>query len=644
MKNKDCYICRFKNPKKGIMCLQKKPVKPNFSLNSIIIKDNPRLNTSIINNEINIKDILNNMLIRTNKIYESLQFNALNLKLDNEEFSKRAKIIKNIKDFIELNVVFKKNSNVTEDNIICDTIYFFDLLIIQNKKFQLLSTLEKIGLGALILVIKFNKLHEKIFVKKYKSIFDNKYMTLEEINKIEISSLKLMNYYITQPNPINYLYFLYENIFINNKCKVMKFVYKQMILILKNIMFFTNNYLKYHPFYLSCFIIKYCFEQNKIDGFQKSFIDFFDINMRLYRTLYEDFLQTNNNQIKNINRKILYQNNNENSNNTDKKMKSIEIVKEEKMNDMNNYTSFKRFRKSNNLENFNNSSYISNLNNSNNNNNNIYGLNNSYYKKFLNNYFDIQSSERSKCESKIKYLRTKEVRDLSKDIFNRKEYYSNKVNKVHYNLESPKKTGISMNYRLKKKRPSFQINKTNEKYVTFNLKEIKENEHQKRFNDNKENYDMNKKNNIIKVTVTGYKNTRYDLKSRTNSSQERCSSIRKSYLNKNNNYSNNFNENKITSKLINFNNSISAYRKLKENNHSEILPYQDNKKTKSIIHIYEGSILKGSVNQNEPSFNNNKKKEKEKRKICIRNFYKSKNTFFMDLNDSGYHRLLMKKN
>ena len=125
---------------------------------------------------------------------------------------------------------------------------------------------------------------------------------------------------------------------------------------------------------------------------------------------------------------------------------------------------------------------------------------------------------------------------------------------------------------------------------------------------------MNKKNNIIKVTVTGYKNTRYDLKSRTNSSQERCSSIRKSYLNKNNNYSNNFNENKITSKLINFNNSISAYRKLKENNHSEILPYQDNKKTKSIIHIYEGSILKGSVNQNEPSFNNNKKKRKGKKK------------------------------
>jgi len=643
MKNKDCYICRFKNPKKGIMCLQKKPFKSNISLNSINIKDNPRLNIYTINNEINIKDILNNMLIRTNKIYESLQFNALNLKLDNEDFSKRTKIIKNIKDFIELNIVFKNNSNINEDNIICDTIYFFDLLIIQNKKYQLLSTLEKLGLGALILVIKFNKLHEKIFVKKYKSIFDNKYMTLEEINKIEISSLKLMNYYITQPNPINYIYFLYENIFMNNKCKTMKFIYKLMILILKNIMFFSNNYLKYHPFYLSCFIIKYCFEQNKIDGFQKNFIDFFDINMRLYRTLYEEFLKNNNNQIKNINRKKLYQNNNEN-NNTEKKMKSIDIIKEEKLNDINNYTSFKCFRKSNNLENFNNSSYINNVNNCNyNNNNNIYGLNNSYYKKFLNNYFDIQSSERSKCESKIKNLRSKEIRDLSKDIFNRKEYCSNKVNKVHYNLESPKKIGISMNYRLKKKHPNIQINKANEKCVSINLKEIKENEHQNRFNENKENYDINKKNDRIKVTITAYRNTRYDLNSRINSSQERCNSIRKSYKNKINNI-NNFNENKTKNNIINCNNSISVCSKLKKNNHSEILPYHYNKNSKSIMHNYEGSIIKGSGHQIESSFNNNNKKEKEKRKICIRNFYKSKNTFFLDLNDSGYHRLLLKKN
>ena len=643
MKNKDCYICRFKNPKKGIICLQKKSVNSNISLNSINIKDNPRLNTYIVNNEINIKDILNNMLIRTNKIYESLQFNTLNLKLDNEEFSKRAKIIRSIKDFIELNVVFKNNSNVNEDNIICDTIYFFDLLIIQNKKFQLLSTFEKLGLGALILVIKFNKLHEKIFVKKYKSIFDNKYMTLEEINRIEILSLKLMNYYITQPNPINYIYFLYENIFINNKCKSMKFIYKLIILILKNIMFFSNNYLKYHPFYLSCFIIKYCFEQNKIDGFQKSFIDFFDINMRLYRTLYEEFLKSNNNQIKNINKKLLYQNNNENNNNTEKKIKSIEIIKEEKMNDINNYTSFKCFRKSNNLESFNNSSYISNLNNSNN--NNIYGLNNSYYKKFLNNYFDIQSSEGSKCESKIKNLRTKEVRDLSKDIFNKKEENTKRIDKVHYNLQSPKKTGISMNYRLKKKHPSILINKSNEKYVTFNLREIKENDYQKRFNENKENYDINKKNDRIKVTVTAYKNTRtrFDSNSKTNLSQERCSSIRKSYKNK---HSNNINENKNKSNLTNFNNSISVYCKKKENNHSDILSYYDNKKTKSIINTCEGAIIKSSVRRDGPSFNNNKynKKEKEKRKICIRNFYKSKNIFFLDLNDSvRHHKLLSKK-
>ena len=311
------------------------------------------------------------------------------------------------------------------------------------------------------------------------------------------------------------------------------------------------------------------------------------------------------------------------------------------MNDINNYTSFKRVRKNTYLENCNNSSYIRKANNSNN--NNIYGLNNSYYKKFLKNYIDIQSSESSKCESKIKHLKTKEVRDLSKDIFNKGKYYSIKVNKVHYNLESPKKTGISMNYRLRKKPPSIQINKANEKCVSFNLKEIKENEHQKRLNENKENYDINKKNDKIKVSVIAFRNTKYDLKPRINSSQERCSSIMKSY--KNNYYnSSNFNENKIKRNLVNFNNSISVYNKLKENNDSEIIPKYNINKAKSIIHTYEGSLRKGSANQNELSFYNNNNKEKEKRKICIRNFYKSKNTFFLDLNDSGSNRLLLNKN
>ena len=182
--------------------LLKSPIKSVFilSFSSHELKMKPKLNI-IINKEINIKEVLNNMIIKTNKLYENLYKNQVNIKLDIEQSSKRAKIIKYIDDFIEANIRFK-NSFKNKDTIFCEIIFLFDLLIINNKKNKCLIPLEKLGLGALILLLKFNKIKEKVLIKKYKSIFDSKYMSLDEINKIEVISLKLINYDITQPNPI----------------------------------------------------------------------------------------------------------------------------------------------------------------------------------------------------------------------------------------------------------------------------------------------------------------------------------------------------------------------------------------------------------------------------------------------------------
>ena len=182
--------------------LLKSPIKSVFilSFSSLELKMKPKLNI-IINKEINIKEVLNNMIIKTNKLYENLYKNQVNIKLDIEQSSKRAKIIKYIDDFIEANIRFK-NSFKNRDTIFCEIIFLFDLLIINNKKNKCLIPLEKLGLGALILLLKFNKIKEKVLIKKYKSIFDSKYMSLDEINKIEVISLKLINYDITQPNPI----------------------------------------------------------------------------------------------------------------------------------------------------------------------------------------------------------------------------------------------------------------------------------------------------------------------------------------------------------------------------------------------------------------------------------------------------------
>ena len=198
----------FQYKKKNIQLIKisliKPEIKPGFILPySLQIKNNHKSNL-LISKEINLRDVLKNMLTRTNKSYENLDCNQIDIKLDNEQFSKRAKIIKYIKDFIEINITFKKavkNKNI----IFCEVIFLFDLLIIQNKKCKSMTPLEKLGLGALILILKFNKLHDKNFIKKYKSIFNNKYMTLDEINKIEVLSLKIINYDITLPN---HMYFI----------------------------------------------------------------------------------------------------------------------------------------------------------------------------------------------------------------------------------------------------------------------------------------------------------------------------------------------------------------------------------------------------------------------------------------------------
>ena len=114
--------------------LLKSPIKSVFilSFSSLELKMKPKLNI-IINKEINIKEVLNNMIIKTNKLYENLYKNQVNIKLDIEQSSKRAKIIKYIDDFIEANIRFK-NSFKNKDTIFCEIIFLFDLLIINNKK------------------------------------------------------------------------------------------------------------------------------------------------------------------------------------------------------------------------------------------------------------------------------------------------------------------------------------------------------------------------------------------------------------------------------------------------------------------------------------------------------------------------------
>ena len=676
MKNKEYLDRVIKRLNKRYISLKKKTLNPNLVPYIVNIKHN-NLNT-IFNNEINIKDVLNNMLNRTNKIYDIFQISANNIKLDNEEYSKRAKIIRNIKDFISNNILFS-NNKINSDNFLCDVIYFFDLLIIQNKKYKLLSTFEKLGLGALILLIKFNKLQEKILIKKYKSIFNDKYMTLEEINKIEVLSLRLINYYIIIPNITYYINFLYKNIFINNKCKNIEYISKSLISVLKSIMSYSNNYMKHHPFYLSCFIIKNCFENYKIDGFQKVLIDYFDMNMRIFRTTYEEFINNNHNQImislanekkeeEEKNKSLLYKKREINSDinsNSKKYERNQSTIKNN-----NNSTFYKSCKKEKRDKESN--SLIKHFNLK------INPMNNTYYKKFLDNYISEDYNNNNELsEFSHKVQKTIQISDTNNYIKNVKDNNLIKVDKNNCKINSPKKCGISINYRQKKKIPEKQkiikmtllnlkkqqkeiINKKNENIKDKNNDELYKNKNDKNVDNEKiKNIKNNVKTNIIKIVQNDenkenieiinrenkYNRLNTDINSNSytthfysNGKNYRNKNIFNPIINKNNNYltANTTTNKEISNKILD-----NDKTNKKENDNSRMKYYLEKiknyKSFQNKCNNIGNSNHKNIINQNESTFSNYKDNIIERNhKINIRNFYKQRNT--ININFSNFER------
>ena len=603
----------FQNKKKNAPKVKISLIKTSFkscliSPFSLKIKNNQKTNF-LIDNEINLREILNNALKKTNNIYENFYYNQIDIKLDNEQTSKRSKIIKYIKDFIEVNI----NHNKTA--IFCEIIFFFDLLIIQNKKNKNEISFEKLGLGALILVLKFHRLQKNVFIKKYKSIFNDKYMTLDEIKKIEVSSLKMINYDITQPHPIYYIDLLFNNIFSfsssNNSESNNNYNYRQIISLVKYILTFSNNYIKFHPFYLATFIIKYCLEQNKINDFHYKFILFFDINIRDFKTLYDEFLNIFKNQItiaktllkqkfeiktkKIINKSLIYNKpsivkiGNHN-------LESITIsnefgIKKEKKLNKNNVEN-----NTNNIKNYCQTKLLMN------------SINNTCYKKFLDNYIEDNNF-------------------LNKDIIN--DNSNTKINSIENNNNNKIKRSV-IGYSLEKK--------------------IKK-EYQK-INKEEENIN-NKKSKRLNSELTHDK-----INHNYNFYNLRGDSIRKKYKSKNkekNISMNLINENNENTEEIN--NKINNYKekteKIKVNTLNRINNYQNkisgNNNEKSKIYYYYDIIKKNynddsyfrnrsTINQSESSLINNRNINRENdikkiKKLNIRNFYKNKNAILLKYKD-----------
>ena len=658
----------FQNKKKNVSKVKISLMKTNIksyliSSFSLKIKNNQKTNF-FIDNEINLREILNNALKRTNTIYENFYYNQIDIKLEHEEISKRTKIIKYIKDFIETNIGFNKCE------VFCEIIFFFDLLIIQNKKCKNIISLEKLGLGALILVLKFHKLQRNVFIKKYKSIFNDKYLSLDEINKIEVSSLKMLDYGITQPHPIYYIDLLYNNIFSssNNLELNNDYIYKQIISTLKYIMTFSNNYIKFHPIYLALFIIKYCFEQNKSSDFHYNFILFFETNIRDYRSKYEEFINIFKNQLiiaksllkqkydikpkKIINKSLIY------------KKPTIVEFEYNKLGSitLSNGFRIKKDKKSININNGDNNKTKNNsktklLMNS---------MNNTYYKKFLENY--LEDNQNNSNKENISIIGNLNISCKNNSLAEISSYHKNNI----CSIESPKKCGISINYRLKKNLLN-QDNNNNSNIKNNDSTELKkeeiesikikksviigyylENKNKKEHKSKEEESTINKKPKRVNSEIPNDNN-----KISYNYFHSRGDSIRKKYKSKNKEKNININlinePKEETPNLVNKNKEktekTEKTEKIKVNTLNRINNYKnknsDNPETLKISYYYD--IIKknynddsyfrsrSTVNQSESSFvNNNIKREndiKKVRKLNIRNFYKNKNAILLKYKD-----------
>ena len=657
----------FQNKKKNVSKVKISLMKTNIksyliSSFSLKIKNNQKTNF-FIDNEINLREILNNALKRTNTIYENFYYNQIDIKLEHEEISKRTKIIKYIKDFIETNIDFNKCE------VFCEIIFFFDLLIIQNKKCKNIISLEKLGLGALILVLKFHKLQRNVFIKKYKSIFNDKYLSLDEINKIEVSSLKMLDYGITQPHPIYYIDLLYNNIFSssNNLELNNDYIYKQIISTLKYIMTFSNNYIKFHPIYLALFIIKYCFEQNKSSDFHYNFILFFETNIRDYRSKYEEFINIFKNQLiiaksllkqkydikpkKIINKSLIY------------KKPTIVEFEYNKLGSitLSNGFRIKKDKKSININNGDNNKTKNNsktklLMNS---------MNNTYYKKFLENY--LEDNQNNSNKENISIIGNLNISCKNNSLAEIRSYHKNNI----CSIESPKKCGISINYRLKKNLLNQDNNNSNiknndstelkkEEIESIKIKKsviigyYLENKNKKEHKSKEEESTINKKPKRVNSEIPNDKN-----KISYNYFHSRGDSIRKKYKSKNKEKNININlinePKEETPNLVNKNKEktekTEKTEKIKVNTLNRINNYKNKNgggpETLKISYYYD--IIKknynddsyfrsrSTVNQSESSFvNNNIKREndiKKVRKLNIRNFYKNKNAILLKYKD-----------
>ena len=277
------------------------------------INNNPKMTQSsnTVPKDININDIFNQMLNISNEIYSNKR-NSVYIELTQDELNNRKIILDSLKCFILQNKIRYK--------LFYSIIFYFDLLLTINKKNNLLIEFEKIGLGSIILTLKYNYEEIRVItVKKFKNIFKNKYYSSKEINELEITCLKLINYNLNFPSPNSFMEIMLLNRIISYqddiKKDTRKRIYNLIMNTLEKIICESNEYIKYNPLYLCCCIIYYTREILGLEKWPRILSNLFKTNFQEFEMIYNEYFTKY--KIKERNKCNNYYSSNNNSTNMD---------------------------------------------------------------------------------------------------------------------------------------------------------------------------------------------------------------------------------------------------------------------------------------------------------------------------------------
>ena len=252
-----------------------------------------------------IKDIFHNEIITSSEYIKNC---VINNNINNNSNIDRKYIFRKIKKYIILNGI--------NYSIFGKVIYLYDLLFllkdkIDNKRkniysyFNSLSNLS-IALIAFILILKFNYQESKmISLKNITKFFEeeDEKLTVNEILRMEIVTLKLIDYNLTFQTPFSFMeLFLINGIIFNEdyiNCDLSFNIYELVNETLESIMECSNFYFKYNYFYLCCSIIMFIREKFNINRWPKALEITFGIKMeKFYETYNSLFEKRNRNNIR----------------------------------------------------------------------------------------------------------------------------------------------------------------------------------------------------------------------------------------------------------------------------------------------------------------------------------------------------------